>query len=208
MAARRLLPACGALEPIPDKLVVLPSTIPWLRTLVVRPLLNAIFRHVFHHRGFTFPVNKTDYMTWEQIAGLNKDGFEIGNHTRTMSARPELRPVGGTNRGHQYPVPGARIPRPTSLDSPAAVLIPARCRSLKSFACPSGRGPEYPYDGGRGCAYEPGVDHPLLIPSAGDARPYRRWKISSARNKPGTADRRVPVSRCAGPRSSLGQHAA
>ena len=34
-----------------------------------------------------------------------------------------------------------------------------------------GGAPEYPYDEGRGIAYEPGLDHPLLIPSAGDARP-------------------------------------
>ena len=31
--------------------------------------------------------------------------------------------------------------------------------------------PEHPYEWGRGSAYEPGVDDPLLIPSAGDARP-------------------------------------
>src|SRR5262249_46056535 len=36
-----------------------------------------------------------------------------------------------------------------------------------------GGAPEYPYDKGRGFAYEPGLDHPLLIPSAGDARPGR-----------------------------------
>lgn len=34
-----------------------------------------------------------------------------------------------------------------------------------------GGAPEYPYEEGRGFAYEPGRDHPLLIPSAGDARP-------------------------------------
>ena len=34
-----------------------------------------------------------------------------------------------------------------------------------------GGAPEFPYDKGRGFAYEPGRDHPLLIPSAGDARP-------------------------------------
>ena len=34
-----------------------------------------------------------------------------------------------------------------------------------------GGAPEYAYENGRGFAYEPGVDHPLLIPSAGDARP-------------------------------------
>ena len=34
-----------------------------------------------------------------------------------------------------------------------------------------GGAPEYEYREGRGFAYEPGFDHPLLIPSAGDARP-------------------------------------
>src|SRR5437764_142360 len=38
-----------------------------------------------------------------------------------------------------------------------------------------GGSPEYPYKEGRGFAYEPGLDHPLLIPSAGDARPA--WKL-------------------------------
>ncbi|MFT5524965.1 MAG: hypothetical protein ACI9HK_002929, partial [Pirellulaceae bacterium] len=35
--------------------------------------------------------------------------------------------------------------------------------------------PEYPYKEGRGFAMEPGLDHPYLLPSAGDARPV--WKI-------------------------------
>jgi len=34
-----------------------------------------------------------------------------------------------------------------------------------------GGSPEFPYENGQGVAYEPGLDHPLLIPSAGDARP-------------------------------------
>src|SRR5262249_10549489 len=38
-----------------------------------------------------------------------------------------------------------------------------------------GGAPEYAYKEGRGFAYEPGLDHPLLIPSAGDARPA--WSL-------------------------------
>jgi hypothetical protein len=38
-----------------------------------------------------------------------------------------------------------------------------------------GGAPEYAYKDGRGFAYEPGLDHPLLIPSAGDARPV--WSL-------------------------------
>src|SRR5262249_53841960 len=42
-----------------------------------------------------------------------------------------------------------------------------------------GGAPEYPYEAGRGFAYEPGRDHPLLIPSAGDARPT--WTLDDFR---------------------------
>ena len=35
----------------------------------------------FITEGFDFPTNKTVYMTWEEIAALDKMGFEIGNHT-------------------------------------------------------------------------------------------------------------------------------
>jgi hypothetical protein len=38
-----------------------------------------------------------------------------------------------------------------------------------------GGAPERPYKDGQGFAYEPGLDHTLLIPSAGDARPH--WTL-------------------------------
>ncbi|MFO1023261.1 MAG: polysaccharide deacetylase family protein, partial [Planctomycetales bacterium] len=38
-----------------------------------------------------------------------------------------------------------------------------------------GGAPEYPYKDGQGFPYEPGRDDPLLIPSAGDARP--QWQL-------------------------------
>lgn len=33
-----------------------------------------------------FATNKQQYMTWQQIASLAADGFEIGNHTLPMPA--------------------------------------------------------------------------------------------------------------------------
>ena len=51
----------------------------------------------------------------------------------------------------------------------------------------SGGAPEYTYDKGRGFAYEPGLDHPLLIPSAGDARPG--WTLDDF-------ERAVSLARC------------
>ena len=74
-----------ALEPIPDKLVVLTfddsakSHFTIARPLLTKYKFAATF---FITEGFDFPTNKKDYMTWEEIAQLHKDGFEIGNHTR------------------------------------------------------------------------------------------------------------------------------
>ena len=85
-----------AIDPIPDKLVVLTFD-DSVRShfTVVRPILldyefGATF---FITEGFDFKTNKQDYMTWEQIAELHRDGFEIGNHTRDhMGVNEQTRP--------------------------------------------------------------------------------------------------------------------
>src|SRR5437764_6652881 len=74
-----------ALEPVPDKLVVLTfDDSVASHYSVVRPMLKryGFGATFFITEGFSFPTNKRDYMTWEQIAELHRDGFEIGNHTR------------------------------------------------------------------------------------------------------------------------------
>ncbi|MEQ2008005.1 MAG: PIG-L family deacetylase [Limisphaerales bacterium] len=66
------------------------------------------------------------------------------------------------------------IPAPTSFAFPGNAITPNALPILRTngiqFARRGGA-PEHPYEGGRGVAYEPGLDHPLLIPSAGDSRP-------------------------------------
>ncbi|MFT5524004.1 MAG: peptidoglycan/xylan/chitin deacetylase (PgdA/CDA1 family), partial [Pirellulaceae bacterium] len=74
-----------ALEPIPDKLVVLTfDDSVKSHFTIARPILKkyGFGGTFFITEGFDFKTNKKDYMTWEQIAELHKDGFEIGNHTR------------------------------------------------------------------------------------------------------------------------------
>jgi peptidoglycan-N-acetylglucosamine deacetylase len=58
--------------------------------------------------------------------------------------------------------------RPNTIDPDA---IPALAEIGFRFARRGGA-PEHPYDEGNGFAYKPGHDHPLLLPSAGDARPF------------------------------------
>ena len=182
----------SALEPIPDKLVVLTfDDSVKSHFTVVRPILKkykfgATF---FITEGFDFKTNKIDYMSWEEIARLHEDGFEIGNHTRDhMSLNPknqetlkkqlaqlkeQLEAI--NNRCEEY-----GIPRTTSFAYPGNGIHPDAYAVLSECGIKLARrggAPEYEYKDGNGFAYEPGLDHPLLIPSAGDARPH--WTMEN-----------------------------
>jgi peptidoglycan/xylan/chitin deacetylase (PgdA/CDA1 family) len=193
MLARRMLltHAClalvtshaWALEPIPDKLVVLTfDDASKSHFTIVRPLLKkyGFGATFFVTEGFDFRTNKRDYMTWEEIAQLHRDGFEIGNHTLDHKAvradtlhelAEQVRSLNARFQQHQ-------IPAPVSFAYPGNGIHPKALPILRDLGfkfARRGGAPEYPYQEGRGCAYEPGRDHPLLVPSAGDARPA--WTV-------------------------------
>lgn len=168
---------------IPDKIVVLTfdDSIKSHHT-VVAPLLKryGFGATFFITEGFEFKTDKTNYLTWEEIASLHRDGFEIGNHTRdhmgvTEKSLPRL--------GEQVEAINRRcaeygIPRPISFAYPGNALVDGAAEALKELGftfARRGGAPEHPYEHGRGFAYEPGLDHPLLIPTAGDARPH--WTL-------------------------------
>jgi hypothetical protein len=174
-----------ALEPIPAKLVVLTfddsakSHFTVARPILLEYKFGATF---FITEGFDFKDNKRDYMSWSEIAQLDKDGFEIGNHTRDhMSLSKENLP----RLAEQLQAINVRckengIPPTVSLAWPGNVLAPEVLDPLRKqgiLFARRGGAPEYPYEKGQGVAYEPGVDHPLLIPSAGDARP--NWLLEN-----------------------------
>lgn len=171
--------AASALEPMPDKLVVLTfdDSVKSHYT-VARPVLKkyGFGATFFITEGFTFKTNKKDYMTWPQIAQLHRDGFEIGNHTRDhMGVTPktmqqlEEQLAAIDDRCAQY-----NIPTPISFAWPGNALEVDALAILQQHGIQWARRggfPEYPRGGERGFAYEPGLDHPLLIPSAGIPRP-------------------------------------
>ena len=173
VAALSIGPAAAVLEPVPDKLVVLTfDDSKASHYTVVRPLLkNTVFGATFFiTEGFTFRTNKDDYLTWEQIAELNRDGFEIGNHTRdhmglTKANLPRLKEqVDAINAQ----CAAYSIPRPTSFAYPGNTIDPEAIQLLADLGfrfARRGGAPEYPYEEGNGFAYEPGRDHPLLLPS-------------------------------------------
>ncbi len=172
-------PGKSKLKPIPDKLVVLTfdDSVKSHATFVAPLLKKYGFGATFYiTEGFDFSTNKNSYMTWEEIVQLHKDGFEIGNHTH------DHKPVNKQEIGHlktQLNMIDQRcekfeIPKPITYAYPGNVFaieaLPVLERAGIKFARRGGM-PEYPRDGGMGPAYEPVVDHPLLIPSTGNARP-------------------------------------
>lgn len=179
------LTTARALEPIPDKLVVLTfddsvkSHFTVVRPILLKHKFGATF---FVTEGFDFAKDKRNYMTWDEIAHLHHDGFEIGNHTRdhmsvsskTLDRLAEQITV-INNRCREYGIPAT-----TSFAYPGNGIDDRAYPILKKLGirfARRGGAPEYPYKEGKGFAYEPGFDHPLLIPSAGDARP--NWTLDN-----------------------------
>ncbi len=171
--------AATAREPLPAKLVVLTfddsvkSQFTIVRPILLKYKFGATF---FITEGFDFKDNKRDYMTWEEIAQLHKYGFEIGNHTRDHlginkenvgQVAEQLRAINDRCREHGIP-PTTSFAWPGNSTAVEAFEI---MRQEGIRLARRGGSPEYEYKAGKGFAYEPGLDHPLLIPSAGDARP-------------------------------------
>jgi peptidoglycan/xylan/chitin deacetylase (PgdA/CDA1 family) len=182
-----------ARDPVPDKLVVLTfddaskSHYTVARALLKKYGFGATF---FVTEGFDFPTNKRDYMTWEEIAQLHKDGFEIGNHTldHKSVSRDSIRDLAAQVRGINVQCEKHGIPVPVSFAYPGNAIDPAALPVLRDLGirfARRGGSPEYPYKEGKGFAYEPGLDHPLLIPSAGDARPA--WTLDDFKRAVGQA---------------------
>jgi peptidoglycan-N-acetylglucosamine deacetylase len=170
-------------EPVPNKLVVLTfdDSVASHYTVVCPLLKHYRFGATFFvTEGFSFPTNKQDYMTWEQIAEVHRQGFEIGNHTRDHLGVTE-RTLGQFRE--QVEAINARctqhgIPRPVSFAYPGNAIHPGAVPLLKELGfqfARRGSEPEFPYAAGRGLAFEPGADHPLLVPTAGDAQP--EWTL-------------------------------
>lgn len=168
---------------IPDKLVVLTfddsakSHYTIVRPILLKYKFGATF---FITEGFDFRDNKRDYMTWEEIAELHRDGFEIGNHTRDHLG---ISDANVPKLADQLDAIAKRCEE-HGIPAPVTFAWPGNATSLKAFAglkehgikfARRGGAPEYPYEKGQGFAYQPGEDHPLLLPSAGDARP--KWTL-------------------------------
>ncbi len=168
---------------IPDRTVVLTfDDSSKSHYTVARPLLKeyGFGATFFITEGFDFRENKKDYMTWDEIRQLHEDGFEIGNHTRDHLGISDsnVQQLEEQLNGISMQCEKHGIPKPITFAWPGNAMTPSAFEGLQKHGiifARRGGAPEYPYDEGRGFAFEPGADHPLLLPSAGDARP--KWTL-------------------------------
>jgi len=185
------------MKPIPDGLVCLTFDDGVKSQLdYVAPILeDAGFCATFYiSEGLRFLEDKSRYMTWEEVADLDRRGFEIGNHTRahtsvTTQTDDELL----DDIKHIDDLCSEfGIAKPTTFCYPGYSNGPEAVEVIRRHGfefARRGTEPEFPYDreGGRGPAYDPGIHDPLLIPTTGAAGPHYayddfKWSIDQARD--------------------------
>src|SRR5437867_8231729 len=170
--------AAGALaEPIPDKVIVLTfdDAVKSHRTFVAPLLAKLGFGASFFvtHRWMD---DRSNFMTWEEIAEIHRMGFEIGNHSWTHDSFWNPRNAARL-RGELALVENALakvgVPRPISFAHCGNGFGPEAVNALAAAGYKLARRgitPEVPYEYGlnqMGPLFDPRRHHPLLIPSAG-----------------------------------------
>ena len=183
--------------PIPDKLIVLTfdDANKSDRTFVAGVLQKHGFGATFYvTEGLGFLKNKDHYTTWDEIRELHDLGFEIGNHTQHHRGVAQLNgaQLKESVRHIEKRCAEHGIPKPVTFCYPGfghtLEAVKALDESGFLFARRGVR-PEY-QDGGqgsRGPAYDPRVDHPLLIPTTGyDGPDWKmedlKWAVDQARD--------------------------
>jgi peptidoglycan/xylan/chitin deacetylase (PgdA/CDA1 family) len=162
--AALMLPCAGEPPPpVPDKVVALTfDDASASHAAFVAPLLKQ------YGFGATFFVcefppdfdDKTKYLTWEQIAALHRDGFEIGSHTRTHKHVDKMRPgeLAAELEYIERKCAEHGVARPVSFAYPAYVSTPEAVRVLAERGYTLARaGGSRPYD--------PAHDDRRLVPS-------------------------------------------
>lgn len=173
----------AALEPIPDKTVVLTFDDNVRSHLTfVAPLLQ---KHGF--RATFFVTHKwmhdaEHFLNWEEIKKIEEMGFEIGNHSWThanFNSPQSAAHLAGELALVDSALKKAGVSKPTTFGWTGNGFGPEALEILRGHGvlfARRGMQPEIPYgELELGPLYDPKVHDPLLIPSAGDA--YPNWTL-------------------------------
>jgi len=184
------------LKPIPKKLVVLTfdDCNKSDRTFVADIIKQHGFGATFYvTEGLGFLNNKAHYTTWEEIRELHDMGFEIGNHTK---AHRDVRSLTKQQLHASLDHIDVRCAQ-LGIPKPVTFCYPGFSHNLQAVEvldknnylfARRGVSPEYG-DGGRGGpgpAYDPKLDHPLLVPTTWYSGPDSgfedmKWAVSLAK---------------------------
>jgi peptidoglycan/xylan/chitin deacetylase (PgdA/CDA1 family) len=172
-------------QTIPDKLVVLTfdDAVKSHRTFVA-PLLKELGLGATFFVTHKWMDDQTNFMTWQDIAELNEMGFEIGNHSWTHDDFSTPRNAGRL-AAELFLVSQAldqakpKVPAPVSFAFCGNSFGPEAVERLGELGykfARRGEQPEAHYATLEiGATYDPKRNHPLLIPTTGDA--YPNWTL-------------------------------
>ncbi|MSU59796.1 MAG: polysaccharide deacetylase family protein [Pedosphaera sp.] len=172
-------------QPVPDKLVVLTfdDAVKSHRTFVA-PLLKELGFGATFFVTHSWMNDPTNFMSWQEIGEIHGMGFEIGNHSWTHSdfsqPRNAARLAGElslVDRELEQTKP--KVPRPISFAYCGNTFGPEAVQRLTELGyqfARRGEMPEARYGTLEiGATYDPKRQHPLLIPTTGDA--YPNWTL-------------------------------
>ena len=126
-----------------------------------------------------------DYLTWEQIAELHREGFEIGNHTRDHMglSKANLPKVKEQVEAINAQCAAHGIPAPTSFAYPGNTIDPDAISILAELGfrfARRGGAPEYPH------YTRPPVHRGWTVPDvllSGDHEKVREWRLERSRER-------------------------
>jgi peptidoglycan/xylan/chitin deacetylase (PgdA/CDA1 family) len=168
---------------IPDKTVVLTLDDAVRSQIVfVAPLLEQLGFKATFFISQAWMDDKQHFLSWEDVAELHQRGFEIGNHTWTHSSfeKPdEAAKLGRELQMVDDALARVGVPKPISFAWPGDNFGPEALAELQAHGirlARRGMQPEVPYGEMQvGPLFDVNKNHPLLIPTTGDA--YPNWTL-------------------------------
>jgi peptidoglycan/xylan/chitin deacetylase (PgdA/CDA1 family) len=148
----------------------------------VAPLLKELGLHATFFISQRWMDDKTNFMTWEDVAKLHAMGFEIGNHSWTHSDFSKA--DGGVKLDAELEMVEKElarvgVPKPVSFAWCGNSFGPEALEALQSRGyrvARRGMQPEIPYGEVKtGPALDVRKHYPLLVPTTGDA--YPGWTL-------------------------------
>ena len=180
-------------EQIPDKTVVLTfDDAVRSQITIVAPLLEQLGFKATFFITHSWMDDKANFLTWEEVAELNRRGFEIGNHTWTHSAfdtEESGAKLGDELQKVEDALAKVGVPKPVSFAWPGDNFGPEALKQLQEHGykvARRGMQPEVPYGVVQvGPVLDVKKNYPLLIPTAGDA--YPDWTLEHFKKVVGNA---------------------